>query len=87
MAEQLESLRAKFAPAALDAKIEEEIAKLDAIVGKCLGLDEADIETIRHKMTDDSFLSRVRPRYPYFRPRQHGRRLRLERKDRYSPVV
>jgi hypothetical protein len=87
MAEQLETLRARFEPAALDAKIEEEIAKLDAIIGEALGLDRADIDAIRHEMAEDPFLSRVRPRYPYFRPRQHGRRLKLERKDRYSPVV
>jgi hypothetical protein len=34
-------------------------------------------------MAEDPFLSRIRPRYPYFTPKQRGRRRSLERADRY----
>jgi hypothetical protein len=77
-------LQAAFAPQKVDAKIDAEIAKLDAIVGKALGLSAADVERIRKDMADDPFLARVRPRYPFFRPRQYGRRKNLERRDRYA---
>jgi hypothetical protein len=84
MAEELLMLREKYATASLDAAIELEISKLDNIVGAALGLDAEDIAEIRRDMDEDPFLARVRPRYPFFRPRQYGRRLNLERKDRYA---
>lgn len=84
MIERLRALRASFAPEALDDAIENEITKIDAIVGKALGLTAADIADIGREMSEDPFLSRVRPRYPSFRPRQHGRRINLERHDRYG---
>lgn len=84
MAEALAKLRETYAPEVLDAQIDAEIGKLDEIVGVALGLTTGDIETIRCEMTDDPFLARVRPRYPFFRPRQYGRRKNLERRDRYS---
>jgi hypothetical protein len=86
MAERLRELRATVDPAALDELIEAEITRIDQIVGGGLGLDHADIAEIRRDMAEDPFLSQVRPRYPYFRPRQYGRRLNLERVDRYRTV-
>jgi hypothetical protein len=83
MAERLRGLRASFDPEALDDAIEDEITKIDDIVGNALGLNAADIAEIQRDMTEDAFLSRVRPRYPFFRPRQYGRRLNLEREGRY----
>jgi N-6 DNA Methylase len=84
MAEALAKLHAEYAPERLDEVIESEIAKLDAIVGPALGLSPADVAEIRRDMVEDPFLARVRPRYPFFRPRQYGRRLNLERRDRYA---
>jgi hypothetical protein len=42
------------------------------------------VAAIRKDMAEDPFLARVRPRYPFFRPRQYGRRKNLERRDRYD---
>ena len=84
MAEGLAKLRDSYAPERLDAEINGLVAKLDDVVGPALGLTAADVETIRRDMADDPFLSRVRPRYPFFRPRQYGRRKNLERRDRYA---
>ena len=55
-----------------------------AIIGPALGLSDADVEWIKRDMAEDPFLARARPRYPFFRPRQYGRRLNLERSDRYA---
>ena len=84
MAEALAKLREDYAPERLDAEIDALIVKLDDVVGPALGLTAADIEEIRRDMDDDPFLSRVRPRYPFFRPRQYGRRKNLERRNRYA---
>jgi hypothetical protein len=84
MAEALAALREAYAPERLDDAIEAEVAKLDAIVGAALGLSSDDINEIRRDMVEDPFLARVRPRFPFFRPRQYGRRLNLERRDRYA---
>jgi hypothetical protein len=84
MAQKLSELHAEFEPTALDREIEEEIGRLDSIVGKALGLSPIDIAFLRGEMSNDAFLSRVRPRYPFSRPRQYGRRLNLEREGRYA---
>ncbi|MPZ36326.1 MAG: N-6 DNA methylase [Rhodospirillales bacterium] len=86
MAEKLRKLHASFDAGALDEKINVEVVKLDAIVGKALGLSEKDIVDLQAEMNTDPFLSRVRPRYPFFRPRQYGRRINLEREHRYATV-
>ena len=86
MAARLLELREQFEPEALDQGIDAEIAGIDAIVGNALGLNHLEVMEIRRDMAQDTFLSRVRPRYPYFRPRQYGRRLNLERKHRYETV-
>ena len=79
-------LHAEFEPEALDDRIDVEVGKLDAIVGEALGLSKGDIADVQAEMTSDPFLSRVRPRYPFFRPRQYGRRINLEREHRYATV-
>ena len=84
MAKALADLRETFAPEKLDEAIEAQVAKLDDIIGSALGLSADDIKEIRRDMAEDPFLARVRPRFPFFRPRQYGRRLNLERKDRYA---
>lgn len=84
MVKDLTQLREKYATKKIDDSIDGEVAKLDSIVGTALGLSLADIEEIRRDMDEDPFLKRVRPRYPFFRPRQYGRRLNLERRDRYA---
>ncbi len=84
MAESLSTLRETYAPEKLDTAIDAQIAKLDSIVGAALGLTAADVELIRRDMAEDPFLARVRPRWPFFRPRQYGRRKNLERSDRYA---
>ena|GEM_PF-2427809 len=83
MAADLARLHRNSAPEKLDAAIAAEIEKLDALVGQALGLTPSDITFIRKEMIEDPLLARVRPRYPFFVPRQHGRRKNLERKDRY----
>jgi len=83
MADALAKMREAYAPEKVDEEIDALVTKLDAIVGPALGLSISDIDTIRKHMNDDPFLQRVRPRYPFFRPRQYGRRKNLERKDRY----
>jgi hypothetical protein len=86
MAGKLQKLHAEFEPEALDGKIDAEVEKIDAIVGEALGLSKKDIADVQAEMNNDPFLSRVRPRYPFFRPRQYGRRINLEREHRYATV-
>jgi hypothetical protein len=67
----------------LEEQISDEITKIDEIVGSALGLTPEDIQSLQADMGSDPFLSRVRPRYPFFRPRQHGRRPGLDLATRY----
>lgn len=80
----LEKLYDEYSLPRLDAEINAEIEKLDYIVGAGLGLSSQEVTEIRRDMMEDPFLARVRPRYPFSLPRQYGRRLNLERQDRYS---
>lgn len=84
MAKALANLRESYAPERMDAEIHKLIAMVDNIVGPALGLTPDEVAAIRADMADDPFLARVRPRYPFFRPRQYGRRKNLERRDRYA---
>ena len=68
----------------LDAAIEEAVVAIDAVVGPALGLSSDDVAFIQTEMSDDPFLSRIRPRYPFFTPKQRGRRRTLESSARYS---
>ena len=83
-AERLTALSARYATDALEEAVEREVDLVDAIVGPALGLDAADIAFVQEQMASDPFLSRIRPRYPYFTPKQRGRRSRLERSSRYA---
>ena len=83
VAEKIAELDRAFEPAQLEADIYDAVAAIDAIVGPALGLSDDDVDFIHKEMSEDPFLSLATPRYPYFRPRQYGRRLNLERRDRY----
>jgi hypothetical protein len=84
MATALELIVNGFDPAALEEAVELEVDAIDAIVGPALGLSAEDISYIQTEMTRDPFLSKAIPRYPFFQPKQRGRRLSLERGTRYS---
>ena len=84
-AQRLTDLSGRYATDVLEEAVEREVDRIDAIVGPALGLSLGDIAFIQHEMIADPFLSRIRPRYPYFTPKQRGRRLTLERSDRYQP--
>jgi len=83
-ARRLTDLSARYATDVLEEAVEREVDRIDAIVGPALGLDAADIAFIQDEMANDPFLSRIRPRYPFFTPKQRGRRTSLERSDRYQ---
>jgi len=84
MADELDALHRSFDRERVDSEIASEIERLDFVVGRALGLTSSDVWFVRREMEKDPFLARVRPRYPFFVPRQQGRRKKLERKDRYS---
>lgn len=65
---------------AIDAVVD----KIDALIGPALGLDAADIASIRDDMTDDPFLKNITPRWPATETRIHGYRTGLDSSDRYS---
>lgn len=82
-AARLTDLSARYATDALEDAVEAEVDAIDAIVGPALGLSDEDIAFIQHEMATDPFLSGIRPRYPYFTPKQRGRRRSLESAQRY----
>lgn len=61
-----------------------QVDAIDTVVGTALGLTADEIAFIQIDMRDDPFLSRVRPRYPFFTPAQRGRRTALESGARYG---
>ncbi len=65
---------------AIDAVVD----KIDALIGPALGLDDADIASIRSDMTDDPFLKNITPRWPATETRIHGYRTGLDSSDRYN---
>jgi hypothetical protein len=81
---RLTAIEDSLNPETIDAAIELKIDELDAVVGPALGLTDQDLVMIRRDLADDPYLSAITPRYPLFRPRQHGRRLALENSLRYS---
>ena len=83
-AARLIDLSARYATDALEDAVEREVDVIDEIVGAALGLDADDIAFIQEEMANDPFLRRIQPRYPFFTPKQRGRRRNLERSDRYS---
>lgn len=84
IAVKLDEVVKGFAPDRLELAVYQELDKIDQLVGTTLGLTEAQIALIGREMAEDPFLSRIRPRYPYFTPKLRGRRLRLESSARYG---
>jgi hypothetical protein len=82
--ERLTALLAEFAPDALERAVFEQVDQIDDVVGPALGLSAAEIEFVKREMESDPFLSRVRPRYPYFTAALRGRRVSLEQGERYG---
>lgn len=83
-ADHLEQLLASVDPVAAEGAVEDEVDAIDAVVGPALGLTYDEIKFIQDDMRNDPFLSRVRPRYPYFTPKLRGRRTALESGSRYG---
>ena len=83
-ADALRELLASLDPLAVEAEVERQVDAIDAVVGAALGLTPDEVAFIQAEMRDDPFLSRVRPRYPYFTPAQRGRRVALESGARYG---
>ncbi len=84
MANDLSALITSFDPIALEQGVEDMVDEIDLVVGGAFGLSEAEIKFIQTDMSDDPFLQRVRPRYPYFTPSLRGRRTKLESTSRYD---
>ena len=80
----LVDLLARFDPIAVESEVQARVDEIDRVVGPALGLTTSEIDFIQTDMRDDPFLSRVRPRYPYFTPAQRGRRTSLESSSRYE---
>lgn len=66
------------------AAIEAEVDRIDALVGPALGLDDADLASIRHDMLTDPFLKHIVPRWPGSSTRLHGYRTGLDSSERYA---
>ncbi|BCO29470.1 hypothetical protein MIZ03_4393 [Rhodoferax lithotrophicus] len=66
------------------SEMEDALSTLDMVVGKALGLDEEDIQTIQGDLRTDPFLIGIRPRYPGTVTRKQGFRSGLDSEDRYS---
>ena len=80
----LADLLARFDPIAVESEVQACVDEIDRVVGPALGLTPGEIDFIQTDMRDDPFLSRVRPRYPFFTPAQRGRRTSLESSSRYE---
>ena len=80
---KLRTILATFDPLAAEAAVLAQVDEIDRVVGAALGLTPEEITFVQTDMRDDPFLSRVRPRYPYFTPKLRGRRSALESADRY----
>ena len=83
-AQALRDLLAKCDPKSVEAQVETYVDEIDCVVGTALGLTSEEITFVQSDMRDDAFLSRVRPRYPYFTPALRGRRTSLESATRYG---
>ncbi len=69
---------------ALKQTMQDSLARLDAVVGDCLGLSPDDIQEIRRDLEADPFLRGIRPRYPGTVTRKQGFRSGLDATDRYQ---
>lgn len=83
-ADALRTLLASLDPAQAEIDVLAQVDAIDTVVGTALGLTADEIAFIQIDMRDDPFLSRVRPRYPFFTPAQRGRRTALESGSRYG---
>ena len=83
-AQALRDLLATLDPVSVEAQVETHVDAIDCVVGAALGLLPEEISFVQMEMRNDSFLSRVRPRYPHFTPALRGRRTSLERTTRYG---
>ena len=80
----LAALLARLDPLAVESEVQARVDEIDEVVGPALGLTAEETAFIQTDMRDDPFLSRVRPRYPFFTPAQRGRRTSLESSSRYE---
>ena len=80
----LSALIASLDPVQAEADVLAQVDAIDGLVGTALGLTPDEITFVQTDMRDDPFLSRVRPRYPFFTPSQRGRRTALESGARYG---
>lgn len=74
---------ARFDEDLLELAMQEALARLDAVVGACLGLTAEDIQEIERDMQEDAFLRGIRPRYPGTVTRKQGFRTGLDASTRY----
>lgn len=75
---------ARYGGADHQAAIEEQVDRIDALVGPALGLDADDIAAIRADMLTDPFLKNIVPRWPGTSTRLHGYRTGLDSAERYA---
>jgi SAM-dependent methyltransferase len=64
--------------------IEAVVDRIDALIGPVLGLDDADLASIRREMLEDPFLKNITPRWPSTETRIHGYRKGLDSSGRYD---
>lgn len=64
--------------------VEAIVDQIDALIGPALGLDTADLASIRQDMLEDPFLKNITPRWPATETRIHGYRTGLDSSERYS---
>ena len=64
--------------------VEAVVDQIDALIGPALGLDAADLASIRRDMLEDPFLKNITPRWPATETRIHGYRTGLDSSDRYT---
>lgn len=64
--------------------IEAVVDQIDALIGPALGLNPADLASIRQDMLEDPFLKNITPRWPATETRIHGYRTGLDSSERYS---
>ncbi len=74
----------KFKDADHQQAIETVVDDLDAIVGPELGLNAAELASIKSDMMNDPFLRNITPRYPGTQTRIHGYRTGLDSSARYE---
>lgn len=82
--QQWETTVARFAEEALITEMEHQLDRLDVLVGAALDLDAQEIAFVQRECREDSFLSRIRPRFPGTDTRRQGFRTGLDSATRYD---